>query len=256
MIETLGGATRIPVLLYHSVSDTPSSAIAPYAVSPAAFERQLDAIRKSHHAVTVSELAGCLAGDAVLPHSPVVITFDDGFADNLEVAAPRLLARQLSATVYVTTGFLGLQGMLEPSQLANLETAGVEIGAHAVTHTPMDELSLNAAREEIVRSKAVLEDALGHRVDSFAYPHGYSTAGVRGEVRAAGFGSACGVKNAFSHLADDPWCIARLTVGAGTSMELFERWLAGDGAPVAWPREALQTRAWRAARRVRRAVGG
>ena len=254
MITADSPATRIPVLLYHSVTDDPADSIAPYSVTPSAFARHMEAVAKEHHVLSISQLAGCLAGDAPLPRAPVVVTFDDGFADNLTVAGPQLAARSIPATVYVTTGYLGRAGMLELRSLIDLEALGIEIGAHAHSHTPMDELPLDRAREEIRRSKAVLEDALGHGLASFAYPHGYSTAAVREEVRAAGFGSACGVKNAFSHLADDVWCIARLTVRSETSVEQLERWLAGEGAPVAWSDETLQTRAWRAARRVKRVV--
>ena len=92
----------IPVLLYHSISDAPEDSIAPYTVTPDIFERQLDAIVGRRQALTVSRLAECLAGRAELPESPVVITFDDGFADNLTAAAPRLASRGLSATVFVT----------------------------------------------------------------------------------------------------------------------------------------------------------
>jgi peptidoglycan/xylan/chitin deacetylase (PgdA/CDA1 family) len=256
MVEMAVRPMPIPVLLYHSISDAPEAAIAPYTVAPAVFERQLDAIRGRRQALTVSRLAECLAGRAELPESPVVITFDDGFADNLTVAAPLLASRALPAAVYVTTGYLDRPGMLTAKQVFELDSTGIEVGAHAHTHIPMDELAIGAAREEIRRSKEVLEEILGHAVASLAYPHGYSTAALRDAVRDAGFFSACGVKNAFSHAGDDRWCIARLTVRADTSMERFADWLSGEGAPLAWPHEALQTRAWRTARRVRRAVTG
>lgn len=243
---------RIPVLLYHSVSDFPASdEIAPYTVSPAAFERHLELVAERHQALTVSQLVECLGARRPLPPSPVVITFDDGFADNLANAAPLLAAHKLPATVYVTTGYVGHRGMLGWEQLGELEAAGIEVGAHAHTHTPLDELRATDAVLEIRRSKAMIEQRLQHQVASFAYPHGYSTRRLRNEVREAGFGSACGVRNAFSHPADDPWCIARLTVLAGTGPERIERWLRAEGAPVASPREALRTAAWRAVRRVR-----
>jgi peptidoglycan/xylan/chitin deacetylase (PgdA/CDA1 family) len=245
---------RIPVLLYHSVSDRPADSIAPYAIAPAVFDHHLDLITQRHQALTVSQLAECLAGARRLPADPIVITFDDGFADNLEVAAPRLQSRGLPATVYVTTGFLGREaGMLAWEQLDDLEAMHIEIGAHAHNHTPLDQLDKAKAADEIRRSKGMLEDHLRHEVATFAYPHGYTSPRLRGEVRTAGFSSACGVGNAFSHPSDDRWCIARLTVREDTRLERFHQWLDGEGAPVAGRHEALQTRAWRAARRLRHA---
>lgn len=250
--ETPAAAAVIPVLLYHSVSDTPPQWIAPYAVSPVSFARHLDLIALGHQALTVSQLVESLARNEPLPASPVVITFDDGFADNLEVAAPLLTARSLVATFYVTTGYVGRPAMLSWTGVRDLQGASLEVGAHAQTHTPLDELNARDASDEILGSKEDLEDRLGHEVTSFAYPHGYSDLAVRREVEAAGFRSACGVRNALSHPADDRWNIARLTVMADTPMEHIDRWLRGEGAAVAKPDEAIRTRAWRAVRRLRR----
>ena len=244
--------TTVPVLLYHSVSDTPAAEIAPYTVSPAMFERHLDLVARGRNSLTVSQLADCLTGAAEWPADPVVITFDDGFADNLEIAAPMLSAHDVRATVYVTTGYVGRVAMVGWSQVTELDAMGVEIGAHAHTHTPLDELPPGEAIDEIRGSKELLEDRLGHAVPSFAYPHGYSDARVRREVSAAGFRSACGVRNALSHTGDDRWNIARLTVRPDTSLGMLERWLSGQSAPVARPHEAPKTRVWRAVRRLRR----
>ena len=245
-------AVVIPVLLYHSVSDAPPEHIAPYAVSPGVFARHLDLIASDHQALTVSELVASLDGTRPLPTNPVVITFDDGFADNLEVAAGLLAARSLAATVYVTTGYVGRPGMLSWRGVEGLETAGLEVGAHAQTHIPLDELHPRDATDEILGSKEALEDRLGHEVASFAYPHGYSDNRVRRSVEAAGFRSACGVRNALSHGADDRWNIARLTVQADMPLDRLERWMRSEGAPVAARGEAVRTRVWRAARRMRR----
>src|SRR5207249_11417361 len=97
----------IPVLLYHSVSDHPSPAIAPFAVTPRTFERHLELIvDEGCETLTVSELVDRRTRGELLPPRLVVITFDDGFADTLDVAAPRLWSRGLVATVYLTTGYL------------------------------------------------------------------------------------------------------------------------------------------------------
>jgi peptidoglycan/xylan/chitin deacetylase (PgdA/CDA1 family) len=248
----------ITILNYHSVSDSPVASIAPFAVGPTVLARHLDLIVAGHHPVfTVAELAKRLERDDV-PRRTVVITFDDGFEDNLSVAAPLLRERRLPATVFVTTGFLsGVDGpacpppgpMLAWDQLADLEAAGIEVGSHAHTHRQLDVLSRAEAGREIRLGRELLESALRHRVTSLAYPHGYASAAVEAEARASGFRSACGVGNAFSHPGDNRWHLSRLTIGAATSDEVVQRWLNGTGAPVAPAHEALRTTAWRTARR-------
>src|SRR6202022_3511042 len=104
-----------------------------------------------YQALTVSTLVDRLADGGPLPERLGVITFDDGFADTAEVAAPALAARGLPATLYVTTG--ALQGnqseghhclpparMLAWDQLVDLERSGMEIGAHTESHRVLDVL--------------------------------------------------------------------------------------------------------------------
>jgi peptidoglycan/xylan/chitin deacetylase (PgdA/CDA1 family) len=250
----------IPILLYHSVSDDPDPWIRRFAVSPRTFARHLDLVTvQGGTTLTVSAFADALAhGPSALPERPVLITFDDGFADFRDAALPALRARAMCATLYPATGFLGARSpggarMLDWRDLAEIAWGGasVEIGGHTHAHPQLDVVRAARARDEIVRCRALLADALGAAPRSFAYPHGHFTAAVRGMVRDAGFDSACAVRNAFSSPGDDRLALARLTVRADTPPERVEAWLHGRSAPVARRREAARTRAGRLARRVR-----
>lgn len=254
--------TGVPILGYHTISDDPRPAIAPFAVLPAEFARHLDLIVAGGHTVlTVSQYAELLDREMPLPPRPVVITFDDGFADNLTVAAPMLAARRLPATVYVSTGHLpGCPGgpagqplgpMVPFDRLAELEAFGLEVGAHTHSHPELDTLGKDAARREITHGRDMLELSLGHPVATFAYPHGYASAWLQSEVRRAGFHSACGVRHALSHPGDNQWLLARLVMRPTTTCSQLQGWLNGSGARLAARREHLRTKAWRATRRVR-----
>jgi peptidoglycan/xylan/chitin deacetylase (PgdA/CDA1 family) len=250
----------IPILLYHSVCADPDPWIRRFAVTPRAFSRQLELIdARGGRTLTVSALVDALArGPSALPERPVLITFDDGFADFRDAALPALRDRGMAATLYPTTGFLGGRSpgggrMLRWRDLRAL-AGTAEVGGHTVTHPELDAIPAARARDEIARCKGMLEDALGVPVRSFAYPHGYCSPAVRAMLRSAGFDAACAVRNAFSAIADDRFALARLTVRADTPIARIEAWLAGDAAPMAPRREAARTRAGRVARRVRAAV--
>jgi peptidoglycan/xylan/chitin deacetylase (PgdA/CDA1 family) len=250
----------IPILLYHSVADHPSDAIAPYAVSPATFRRHLDAVAAvGASTLTVSGLRAALAA-GTLPERPVLVTFDDGYRDTLAAAAPALAEHGMTSTVYVTTGVIGGSGpggdpMLGWPDIGELAALGWEIGAHSHTHPQLDTLSVAAMQPEIAGSRARLQDGTGLPIDSFAYPHGYSDARVRRAVRDAGFSSACSVKNALSSPSDPLFTLSRLMVMATTTDHEVAGWLAGHGAPVGRADERLITRGWRAWRRARAAAG-
>ena len=240
----------IPILLYHSVSNRRDD---PFAVTTEQFVRQVDAITASGRtALTMSEIADGLCGLRPLPERCVGITFDDGFADTVD-AVELLELEGLRSTVYVTTGFVGSADMLSEQQLETLagRPDSVELGAHTVTHPRLDELALSAAEDEVRASKAALERMIDRSVDSFAYPHGVHDAHVRDLVVRSGYRSAAAVKNAMSHGRDDPWAIARWTVGRTTDADDVDQFLMGRSAPLSWQGERLRTRAYRGVRRAR-----
>ncbi|WP_446222394.1 polysaccharide deacetylase family protein [Nocardia sp. IBHARD005] len=254
--------TIVPILLYHCVSADPAGWIAPYAVSPRTFARHVELMAASGRTpMTVTTLTDALRDGRELPARPLVVTFDDGFADFAD-AATVLAARQIPCTLYVTTG--ALRGphqssrlclpparMLAWSQLPELAEHHVEIGAHTHTHPQLDILRERVAAAEIRECKDLLEDAMGTEVRSFAYPHGFHSARVKRQVHVAGYTSAAAVGNALSSTADDPFALARLTIRSTTTIDELTAWLAGRDAAVAPFPQAWRTTAWRTYRRLR-----
>jgi len=247
----------VPILLYHSVGDWPAADQAALTVTPAAFREHMRAISDADRtALTVGELAGALRGERVLPPRPVLVTFDDGFAD-VRPAVELLLSAGLAATVFVTSGWVGREAMLTQAGLRELAALGerVEVGAHSVTHPRLDELRAARVAAEIADSKAALEGVVEAPLRAFAYPHGAYDARARAAVIDAGFSGAAAVKNALSHSEDDPYALARVTIMASTGVRDIEMLLAGSGVPQAWRRERLRTRGYRSVRRLRRRLG-
>lgn len=257
----------VPILLYHSVSDSPSPESEDFTVTPANFERHLDAIvERGFHTMTVSDYLDARAGGTLPENKRVaLITFDDGYRDFVKTCVPLLTARNLASTMYITTGWMtdtpsAESGPSDPmmafSDLAELEAAQVEIGAHSHAHFQMDTLSASHSMDELTRSKHMLEDALGHRIRSFAYPHGYSSHRIRKQVTQAGYDSATAVRNALSPREDNPLRLARLMLMSDTSNADVEQWLDGQLAPVATEKESLQTTGWRLYRRSKSILTG
>ena len=251
----------VPVLLYHAVTADPPEWIAPFAVSPAIFAAHLDTVIASgRQPVTVSQYADSLHGSAALPPKPVLITVDDGFADFADNALPALTERKLSSTLYVTTGALSGRknesvlppaDMLSGADLPGLEAAGVEIGAHSHTHRQLDLLPRRAVTDELSRSGSLLAEILGHRVRTFAYPHGYWSGTVRRLVGHAGFDSCCAVGEALASSRDHPLALSRFMVRADTDVSTVQAWLDAPRSDVMPGRRRALAFAWRQYRRVR-----
>lgn len=258
-------APPVPILLYHGIAEDTDGPSAPWVVDPASFREHLDEIERSGaRPVTMRALVDALDAGAPLAPGTIALTFDDGFADFASGALPALAERGWPATLYVTTGAIGTtttwlperRPMLSWSALRDIADAGVEIGAHTVHHPQLDVLPVDAARREIVESRAMLEDGLGAQVDTFAYPHGYHDRRVRRLVVDAGFRSCCAVKHRFSSARDDRFALSRVMVRAGDPTGTVARWCRGEGLPTSvggsTPARSI---AWRQVRRARARLG-
>ncbi len=123
-----------------------------------------------------------------LPPQAVLITFDDGYRDNLRNAAPVLQKYGYPAVVFVPVGYLAgtrplphdehlaARGIVNPplhwEELAELESYGVRVESHGIGHRPLADLEVDEAAREITLSKLRLEERLGRPVRAFAYVKG------------------------------------------------------------------------------------
>jgi peptidoglycan/xylan/chitin deacetylase (PgdA/CDA1 family) len=258
----------VPILLYHGITNSTCEQMMPFAVTPPTLKRHLDAVQeRGYRCLTVSDFID-QRGRQEIGHNDKValITFDDGYADFVENALPAMLERNIPSTIYITTGWID-GGMSSPTprpddrmmtwrQVAELPQANVEVGSHSHSHPQMDTLDVTHALDELTRSKALLEHAIGRSVRTFAYPHGYSHARLRRQVAAAGYDSGAAVRSAFSHVNDNAFRLARLMLFSDTSSETVERWLDGAGVPLAPRFEHPKTRARRISRRTKALVQG
>jgi peptidoglycan/xylan/chitin deacetylase (PgdA/CDA1 family) len=255
---------QIPILMYHSVSTVREGALAPYTLTPEIFEAHLaHLVGAGYRSYTVSGLLDALAA-GTLHEKSVAVTFDDGLADFHEHARPLLVQYGVASTLYVPTADIGgrvgwlrkhradRRPMLTPEQLRDVHAHGVECGAHSHSHPQLDQMRADAATAEVRRSRDVLEDLLGTRVDSFAYPFGYHRRATRNVVRAAGFRSACAVAHLVAGESLDPFALPRLIVSDTTGVAELQLLLQQTPSPV--DRALVRTKhlTWWSARRVLR----
>ncbi|MFZ6030850.1 MAG: polysaccharide deacetylase family protein [Chloroflexota bacterium] len=238
----------VPILMYHSISETGTPGFRVNTVAPPMFAEQMAYLyRHGYHTLTVSQFVGCIRRQDSLPAKTVVLTFDDGYMDFYTAAFPILKRYHFTATIYMVVKFIGgtaqwltyrqekHRQLLNTAQLRQLIALGFECGAHGYTHRSLDTMPLDAAWDEITRSKQLLEQNLFQKVMSFAYPYGYYTHAHYAMAQKAGFTSICTVERAISSTGDDPFALARIPVSSATSMAAFKRLLAGEGlrrAPV------------------------
>ena len=230
------------MLMYHAVPPQDRRPAWPWAVSLESFERQLDFLQAEGYATpTVSQL---MAEPERFRSRTAVITFDDGYADNVGAAAA-LHRRGMRATWYMVSGSIGrapewpFDGrpagrLMDAAELRALQDAGMEIGSHSLRHRRMTELDPQAQLREAVASKGSLEDLLGAEVHSFAYPYGTFDNACVDAVRQAGYRSACTTAPGWMLRDGDPFRLRRLTVFNHDTLGTFRRKLVFASHDVNW----------------------
>jgi peptidoglycan/xylan/chitin deacetylase (PgdA/CDA1 family) len=185
-----GGQARLPILMYHYirvVPDADDQIGIGLSVAPEVFAQQMDFLkREGYHPVTLAQAERALRGETGLPAKPVVLTFDDGYADFYTAAWPILRRHGFASTIFVITDLIDRPGYLTRPQVIELDRSGlVEVGSHTLTHPDLTALTPEEQRREIVISKGVLEGWLGRPIVSFSYPAGRYHAGVLELVQEA-----------------------------------------------------------------------
>jgi len=211
----------VPILTYHSLDDSGSV----LSVSPEQFAAHMASLAaRGFTGVRLDALIDAWAGRGQLPQRPVVLTFDDGFTNLLTYGAPVLSDLGFGATVYVVSGRVGqdnawpgqdpavpIMPLMTWDELAELSSAGIEVGSHTTCHARLDQISDAEARTELSDSKATLQDKLGLPVRTFAYPCGDFSPAVVEAVRDL-YDGACSVRLGTARKTDDLCLLPRLDV--------------------------------------------
>ena len=237
--EGPGRQPGVPILMYHEIAARPQTT-SPLAVAPAAFAAQLAYLHyHGYNTVTFADAAAALAGKGgQLPTRPVVLTFDDGFADFHREVLPLLRNYGFTATVFVTTGWIADAGghrsghqpgqMLSWNQICEAAGAGVEIGAHSHGHPQLDQIM---PRQLLARAgysaRPCSKTGSARPCPAWPIPSVTPAQGCGRRRAATGYRHACAVANAMARPDGDRYALPRLTVRASTSQTRFERIVRG-----------------------------
>lgn len=246
------------MLMYHSVYPRGTESSWPWSVSLERFKAHL-AFLQGHGWTTSTQQALAQQGSMAAPRT-VVITFDDGYADNL--LAFDLLAQQgMTATWFIVSGSIGdtptwpddgrpSGRLLNASELRGMQSAGMEIASHTVSHRRLTELNDEQIRDELRSSKAQLEDILGEPVTSLAYPFGAFDNRVLASVGGAGYRSACTTQTGWALRDGSPFTLRRLSIFNEDTPAVLARKLTFGTNDAPW-RGAVRYAATRLSRRLR-----
>jgi peptidoglycan/xylan/chitin deacetylase (PgdA/CDA1 family) len=230
----------VPILMYHRVTPdemrdprAPREVIDALRVSPEGFRSQMAWLSEAgFQTITLDDLLA--ADERPLPVRSVVLTFDDGYQDFADHAAPILVEFGFTAHLFLVADLVGKTSdwdaerfgiripMFDWDTARRLESQGFHCEAHTLTHERLAGLAADELRGQIAKSRERLRRELGRDVNHFAYPYGsFDEAAVR-MVRESGYRSACTVQRGLATHRNDPFQLPRICVHDSDSLFDFK----------------------------------
>lgn len=219
---------KIPILMYHQIDVPPSrgTMLRGLVVAPSSFAWQMRMLRlMGYQGLSMRDLEPYLLGKQ--QGKVVGITFDDGYQNNLTYALPALKANGFTATCYGVSSMVGGTNAWDAGKVVQkpLMTrqdwltwhgAGMDVGSHTQTHANLKELPDKQAWQQIVQSKAELEQVLNAEVRHFCYPYGWFLPQHEEMVRTAGYMTATSTRRGRAQSGDNLYALQRIMVARAT----------------------------------------
>lgn len=231
----------VPVLNYHQVEQKNGN---PLTLWPDQFEAQMAYLAdEGYTTITIDEMMDALEHGTPLPEKPVIITFDDGYADNYEYAYPILKKYGFKATIFLIYDFTNAYpNYLTWEQIDEMKQSGlIRFESHTMTHANLAELdSADELRHEIADSHDLLSEKIGYDMHYIAYPGGRVNPEIEEITRAAGYRGGFTVHYGLSTPTEGRYQMDRIPI-FGANMHTLTRFkLRLAFAPLIAPLEDLR----------------
>lgn len=170
-----------PIYAYHTIDDSGSFISTP----PRVFNSQMRYLwEKGWKSLALEDFVDMRRHGNLIPSKTFVLTFDDGYKNNLDIAFPILKQYDFTATVFVVTDHIGGENnwindptiprlpMLSWQDIRSLKDGGFDIQPHGRTHTPLDSIPADQVKAEVEGSRRRVQQETGCPANLFCYPHG------------------------------------------------------------------------------------
>lgn len=155
------GGDKAYCLCFHDVSDNPNM----YAITAEEFFSLIETIKE--RIVSIDDLK------KTSQSSPIVLTFDDGYENLVNIVSPFLESRNVPFTCYIATDYINRKGYLTEAQLIEMShNEHCTIGSHMCSHSRTRQMTSRQVKEEWEKSKEILQNLIGQEVRHAALPYG------------------------------------------------------------------------------------
>jgi peptidoglycan/xylan/chitin deacetylase (PgdA/CDA1 family) len=168
----------IPVLMYHKFDELKTDML---TVTKTQFEEHLKYLQvNDYQTITAQNLIDFYEKNTPIPAKPILLTFDDGYLNNLNLAYPILQKFHAKATIFLPTSYIGDTNkwdagdevLMSLSQLKSLDPALIEFGLHSHKHQNFKHLNLAEMEKDLLACQQFFKENNLPFVQALAYPYG------------------------------------------------------------------------------------
>lgn len=225
---------RVPILMYHYVSELPFDADAvrrDLTVTPAQFREHLSMMfYEGYTPISLYALHAALMIGDPLPAQPIVLTFDDGYSDHYATVFPLLREFGFTATFFIPTAFMDEErvGHLNWEQVREMSAAGMSMEPHTKTHRELDGVTYEVLVYEALGSIESIAHYTGKMPNMFSYPVGRYDDFTLRVFSDMEIWRAVTTERGMLHTSDNQLEVARVRVPGGASAAILRSILAGS----------------------------
>jgi peptidoglycan/xylan/chitin deacetylase (PgdA/CDA1 family) len=224
---------RVPILMYHYVSDLPPDADEyrrELTLSPALFHDHVEYLfYQGYNPISLYQLDHALANGAPLPPKPVALTFDDGYSDHYSTVFPALQNYNFTGTFFIITGKADANdpAHLNWEQIGEMAAAGMNMESHTKNHLDLRGQDYNTLVYEMLGSMESLHFYTGRWPHIFCFPAGFYDDAALTLLETLPVWRAVTTENGVLHTSDNRLLMPRVRVSSGTGTTTLARLLTG-----------------------------
>jgi len=214
----------IPILMYHSAQYLKEEPNNDLRVPKEKFREQMKFLKENGYTtLTMQEMYDFFKDNKPIPEKSVVITFDDGYADNYTNALPAIKEFGLKATVFVVTDWVGTNSAyMTIQQLKEMDQNGFDVQSHTAAHQELDKLTYEQQLKTLRESKEFLEKNLNKKIITICYPIGKFNENTIKAAQEIGYLMGLKMSGGLANKNNEMYTLNRVFVGAKDTIQQFE----------------------------------
>ena len=232
---------EVPILMYHRlIKNADEKKIHTIYLDINEFEKQLKYLKdNSYITITFKDLCK-IPKEERKNKKYIILTFDDGYKDNYDLLFPLLKKYNMKAVIYMVSdekynkwdveasGEKKFDLMSKDEMLEMHKSGLVEFGGHTLHHPKLNTLTEKEQKHEIEENKIYLEETLGEKLCSFAYPYGIFNVTSKKIVKELGFNYGLATDSGAFYIDDDLYQVRRIGIFSDITMSKFKRRVKGN----------------------------